>query len=280
MAPMNWGGLNNALFAWRNGLNELLPARSTRSDGGRADSNHASTSQHQPDPDGTVDAFDEDHNYLGSSNQAGSAAENRIHAALNADFRADPRAHLIICDRTIQNDQIGNWRIRPYTGSSPHTEHTHRQVHQSKEDDGRPWKFTHTRAVLAQLNGDDMLTNADVDLFLDRDVIPNPYSDAKTNPFIKVSAALKAAAVADATTRDLAASVTALRGSVASLAAGLSALAAKDAVDEEALAAALAPAVGAYVLAHLPQGSDQVTQEEVNTAVRAAFRDAFGNTST
>jgi hypothetical protein len=147
----NWGGLNNALAAWRTGINALLPNRSTRSDGARADGNHASTSQHQPDPDGTVDAFDEDRNFLGSSDQDGNAAEDRIKAALDLDFMADRRAHLIISDRKIRNSEIGNWRIRDYGGDSPHTEHTHRQVHQSLEDDGRPWKFTRTRAVLNEL---------------------------------------------------------------------------------------------------------------------------------
>lgn len=159
---MNWGGLNNALFAWRNGINALLPNRSTRSDGGRADTNHASTSQHQADADGTVDAFDEDRNLLGSSDQDGNAAEDALHAALNKDFMADRRAHLIISDRTIRNDQIGNWKVRAYGGDSPHTEHTHRQVHQSLEDDGRPWKFTNTIALLKRMNGEDEVSAQDV----------------------------------------------------------------------------------------------------------------------
>lgn len=191
---MNWGGLNNALFAWRNGVNALFPNRSTRSDGGRADSNHASTSQHQPDSDGTVDAFDEDRNYLGSSDQDGSAAEDEIKAALDRDFMADPRAHLIITDRTIRNDEIGNWRVRPYGGSSPHTEHTHRQVHQSLEDDGRPWKFPNTMAVLRRQNGDDDVTPEEL---LNTDSVPNLYSDKATNKTVTVRTALKAAVAAD-----------------------------------------------------------------------------------
>lgn len=147
----NWGGLNNALASWRRGLNALLPKRSTRSDGGRADSIHASTSEHQADSDGTVDAFDEDVNYLGSTDQDGNAWENRIADALDQDFMADPRWHLIIRDRKIRNDEIRNGAARAYSGSSPHTEHTHRQVHQSMEDDGRPWKFTRTKAVLREM---------------------------------------------------------------------------------------------------------------------------------
>lgn len=162
----NWGGLNNALFAWRNGINRLFPKRSTRSDGGRADSNHASTSEHQPDADGTVDAFDEDRNYLASDVSTGSPDEDRILAALNSDFMADPRAHLIISDRTIRNDEIGNWKVRPYNGDSPHNEHTHRQVHQSTEDDGRPWKFPHTEALLREMQGGDDMSFTDAEFTL------------------------------------------------------------------------------------------------------------------
>lgn len=154
----NWGGLNNALFAWRNGINALFPHRSTRSDGGRADSNHASASEHQADSDGTVDAFDEDRNYLGSSDQDGNVWEDRIKTALDADFMADPRWHLIISDRKIRNDEIRNGAARDYNGASPHTEHTHRQVHQSMEDDGRAWKFTHTKAVLREMERATMAT--------------------------------------------------------------------------------------------------------------------------
>jgi hypothetical protein len=214
----NWGGLNNALAAWRNGVNDLFPNRSTRSDGARADGNHASTSEHQPDADGTVDAFDEDRNFLGSTDQDGNAAEDRILFALNADFMADPRAHLIISDRKIRNDQIGHWQIRNYGGSSPHTEHTHRQVHQSKEDDGRAWKFTHTRALLRQMEDTDMPTPKDL---LDFDDVPNPYGDSATNPNITVRTALKAAAQGEATSRDTAAAVKALRGEVATLKSAL-----------------------------------------------------------
>lgn len=60
-----------------------------------------------------------------------------------------------------------------------------------------------------------------------------------------------------------------------SLTAAISALAAKDAIDEAALAAELAPAVAALVIAGLPQGSDQISQEEVTAAVKATFADAF-----
>jgi hypothetical protein len=62
-----------------------------------------------------------------------------------------------------------------------------------------------------------------------------------------------------------------------SLTAAISALASKDAVDEQALAAALAPGVATLVLAGMPDTTDPVSQEEVTTAVREAFAHAFGS---
>lgn len=157
-----WGGLNPALAQYRRDLNALLPGRSTRSDGGRADSNHSSSSQHQPDADGTVDAFDEDVNYLGSADQDGNAWENRIADALDRDFMADPRWQLIIRDRKIRNPDIRAGAARDYLGDSPHTEHTHRQVRQSLERDARPWRFPRTRAVLAQMEEAKMPTAQEI----------------------------------------------------------------------------------------------------------------------
>ena len=55
----------------------------------------------------------------------------------------------------------------------------------------------------------------------------------------------------------------------------LAAIAKDDDVDEAALVAALAPAVAAQVIAALPQGADQISQDEVTTAVKTALRDAF-----
>lgn len=74
-----------------------------------------------------------------------------------------------------------------------------------------------------------------------------------------------------------------LQGSVQSLGvsllAAVNALAAKDAIDEVALGEALSAGVGAYVLANMPAGADQISQEEVTTAVTTAFRAAFSTTA-
>lgn len=259
---MSWGGLNPALAAWRIGLNELLPGRSTRSDGGRADSNHSSSSQHQPDADGTVDAFDEDRNYLASPDQDGNPDEDKIFAALNKDFMADPRAHLIIADRTIRNSEIGDWRIRDYTGASPHTEHTHRQVHQSMERDARPWKFTHTKALLRQLQGGDDLPTVEDLLNADEivnDINPGTPGKPGHNPKMTVRWALQyasRAALALDETR-------AVRKDLAVLAAQVKALAGKDFVDESAIIAGVLGGLDAdEIAAGIPADiAEQVAQK-------------------
>lgn len=148
-----WGGLNPALTAWRNGINRRLPGRDTRTDGARADKAHGSTSQHQEDADGTVDAFDQDINVLKSSVSTGSAQEDRIIDALKLDFERDPhgRGQLWIEDREIANADVGNWAERAYGGDSPHTEHIHWQSRQSKEHIGADWPMPNLDALLREL---------------------------------------------------------------------------------------------------------------------------------
>lgn len=60
-----------------------------------------------------------------------------------------------------------------------------------------------------------------------------------------------------------------------SLSAALTALAAKDHVDEQALAERLAPGVAAAVLAGLPADRDDVTPQELQQALVGAVRDLF-----
>lgn len=190
---MSWGGLNPALTAWRNGINQRFPKRGTLSDGGYADKVHGSSSQHQPDADGTVDAFDQDVNLLGSSTPAGTETERALQEALKLDFEADPRAQLWIHRREIANRDIDDWRERDYNGESPHIEHCHWQSRQARERDGSPWLYAHTDALLRRMNGDDMTP----DDLLNFDSVPNLYGDKSTNPTVTVRTALKAAVAAD-----------------------------------------------------------------------------------
>ncbi len=152
---MAWGGLNPALTAWRNAINARFPGRDIRTDGGYADKVHGSTSQHQPDADGTVDAFDMDVNLQRSSTSIGTAEERRLIEALKLDFERDRRAYLWIHNREIANQDIGNWRERAYSGDSPHTEHVHWQSEQAYEKDGSAWPMPNTDALLRELTGED-----------------------------------------------------------------------------------------------------------------------------
>jgi hypothetical protein len=158
---MVWGGLNPALTSWRNGLMQRLPNKDTRTDGARADKAHGSTSEHQEDSDGTVDAYDCDVNWLRSADPDGNPAEDRLSEAIKADFMADPRSRLWIHNRQIANKNVQNGNIRAYGGASPHTEHIHFEAIQALEDDGRPWAMPRTDALLRELEGDDMALTAD-----------------------------------------------------------------------------------------------------------------------
>lgn len=150
---MSWGGLNPALTAYRNAINLRLPNRGRHSDGGYADLAHGSTSQHQPDADGTVDAFDMDVNLLASSAPIGSAAELQLIEALKLDFEQDPygRGQLWIHHREIANRDVDNWRERGYSGDNPHTQHVHWQSRQSREHIAAAWplpRFDHLLGVM------------------------------------------------------------------------------------------------------------------------------------
>lgn len=153
-----WGGLNAALTSWRAGIVRRFPKRGSASDGGVADKAHGKDSQHQRDADSTVDAFDCDVNWLGSSDPDGNALEDRFSEAVKADFEDDPRAQLWIHNREIANRAIGDWRERYYGGASAHDHHIHFETRQALEDDGRPWAMPRTDALLRELNGDHEMT--------------------------------------------------------------------------------------------------------------------------
>lgn len=146
----NWGGLNNALFAFKKAVDVRLPGRSTKSDGARADAAHGSSSQHQEDSDGTVDAFDMDVNVLASSTSTGTAAELRIIEAIKKDFERDNRAHLWIHNREIAQHDHG-WTENYYGGSSPHTEHAHWEARQDRETNGAVWNMPNLDALLEEM---------------------------------------------------------------------------------------------------------------------------------
>lgn len=121
--------LNRFLTSWRDAVNAKYPKRTKRSDGtiGNAAHQAESFSEHNPDKDGSVDAWDMDVNLLGSSNDTGSLEELAAIEALKADFERQPGAQLWIHRGQIANKDIGGWRRRDYHGANAHMHHVHWQ---------------------------------------------------------------------------------------------------------------------------------------------------------
>ncbi len=160
---MSWGGLNNALTAWRNAVMARFPSKDTASDGARADAAHGSNSQHQEDSDGTVDAYDMDVNLLRGDVSSGTPEERRLIEAMKLDFEQDPhgRSRLWIHQREIANRDIGPWSERGYSGANPHDKHVHWESLQAREDDGRTWPMPNTDRVLREMRGEEEVDAAE-----------------------------------------------------------------------------------------------------------------------
>lgn len=128
---MDWY-LNPALTTFRNEVNKAYPDRDKRSDGTIGDAAHqATSSDHNPDSDGSVDAWDMDVD-LKTPNDA-KAIED-----LKKKFQAHPAARYWIHNRQIAERKYG-WARKPYSGPSPHTEHVHWNSEPTYERSTKPW---------------------------------------------------------------------------------------------------------------------------------------------
>lgn len=130
--------LNTALTGFRNAVNAAYPYRDKGSDGTIGDSAHSSrTSDHNADPDGSVDAWDMDVEVNGRGKPAKADVE-----ALKAVFEAHPSSAY-----WIHNDQISfrseGWKRRSYSYAGPdrnrHTQHVHWNTRSSHEGSTAPW---------------------------------------------------------------------------------------------------------------------------------------------
>lgn len=124
--------LNRALTNWRNAVNAAYPNRDKTSDGTIGDAAHqASTSDHNPDADGSVDAWDMDVD-LRSGRDAQAIEE------LKQVFQKHPAARYWIHNRQIAHRNNG-WKREYYSGANAHDKHVHWNSEPGYENSSLPW---------------------------------------------------------------------------------------------------------------------------------------------
>ncbi|MFG1800187.1 peptidoglycan-binding protein [Micromonospora carbonacea] len=134
------------LATLRTEFNARWPGRDRRSDGWIGDQAHASgTSGHNPDETGRAERQDADTKdevrALDLDADVDPAPADELFAELDRIRRTPElrrRLIYIIYRRQIASASNG-WVWRPYTGSSPHTEHGHLSGHPDYDDDTTPW---------------------------------------------------------------------------------------------------------------------------------------------
>jgi hypothetical protein len=212
--------LNDALTRWRAAVDVRYPDRDRTTDGTIGDPAHAARdSDHNPDADGTVDAWDMDVDVNGPGKPYAAAVE-----ALKAVWEAHPAARY-----WIHNDQIAHrndgWRRRPYNPDNPdrnkHIKHVHWNSNQATETSTAPWIIP---------GGDDVTPEESKQLrdthYTTAQAIPNPIGEGRvplhvwaawlTNATKANTAALTAIAnrVADDVASDLAEEMASLAANV------------------------------------------------------------------
>lgn len=131
---MSVARLTESLKTLRSQVNALAPKRSKLSDGWIGDTKHSMRkSDHNPEPDGTVDAFDLTHD------PANGVDIQKVCDAIIAS--RDKRVSYLICNGQIIAGNGGPqpWVKRVYTGANKHNKHLHVSVLDKHQEDITPW---------------------------------------------------------------------------------------------------------------------------------------------
>lgn len=124
--------LNRALTNWRNAVNAAYPNRDKTSDGTIGNLAHqASTSDHNPDSDGSVDAWDMDVDLKVPNTSAELEKLKQV-------FQKHPAARYWIHNRQIAHRSNG-WRREYYSGANAHDKHVHWNSEPAYENSNLPW---------------------------------------------------------------------------------------------------------------------------------------------
>ncbi|MBB4760752.1 hypothetical protein ACFQFC_31875 [Amorphoplanes digitatis] len=150
------------LVTLRNEFNRLAPNRDKASDGSVGDTSHAAnSSDHNPDETGRtpqddgdrrneVHAIDVDDHL----HKAGWDMERCVEIIVARHREGnDDRLQNIIYNRRIWSRSWG-WTARPYTGTSPHTEHAHFSARYTtaQESDTSPWGLLEEDVTKTEFN--------------------------------------------------------------------------------------------------------------------------------